>query len=148
LWYQWRMDEESERRKKYSDSRRKNVSSRYEHTHEDTYEERMKLHMETETETETENININKKVFIKPTTEEVKNYALEAGLMIDSDAFCDYFKSNGWKVGGRAPMKDWRAAVRNWCRRDGKPKLTNAQKQTLESFKQFDERMKRDAGHI
>lgn len=30
--------------------------------------------------------------------------------------FYDYFTSNGWKVGGRAPMKDWHAAARNWNR--------------------------------
>ena len=31
--------------------------------------------------------------------------------------FYDHFQSNGWKVGGKAPMKDWKAAARNWCRR-------------------------------
>ena len=30
--------------------------------------------------------------------------------------FFDYFASNGWKVGGKTAMKDWRAAFRNWCR--------------------------------
>ncbi|MEO0560079.1 MAG: hypothetical protein AAF170_18075 [Bacteroidota bacterium] len=31
--------------------------------------------------------------------------------------FVDHFTANGWRVGGRAPMKDWKAAWRNWCRR-------------------------------
>ena len=40
------------------------------------------------------------------------------GEQIDSSIyeFCHYFTSNGWKVGGRAPMKDWKASFRNWCR--------------------------------
>jgi hypothetical protein len=31
--------------------------------------------------------------------------------------FWDHFSSNGWKVGGKAPMLDWKAAVRNWNHR-------------------------------
>ena len=33
--------------------------------------------------------------------------------------FFDYYESNGWKV-GKVPMKDWRAAVRMWARRERK----------------------------
>jgi len=36
---------------------------------------------------------------------------------VEAETFFDYFESNGWKVGGRAPMKNWQAAARNWCRR-------------------------------
>lgn len=36
---------------------------------------------------------------------------------IEADKFFDYFSSNGWKIGGKAAMKDWRAAARNWIRR-------------------------------
>ncbi len=32
----------------------------------------------------------------------------------EAEKFYNYFQSNGWKVGGRAPMKDWQAAARNW----------------------------------
>ena len=35
----------------------------------------------------------------------------------EAAAFYDYFTSNGWKVGGKAVMKDWKAAARNWVRR-------------------------------
>ena len=50
---------------------------------------------------------------------EVAGYITEAGLPLaaaDASAFFDHYQSNGWKV-GRAAMKDWRAAVRNWARR-------------------------------
>jgi hypothetical protein len=62
-----------------------------------------------------------------PTVEEVAEYAkvYAASKRIDleacgfsSERFHDHFASNGWKVGGRAPMKDWKAALRNWVRED------------------------------
>lgn len=54
--------------------------------------------------------------FTPPTPQEVADYAKEKGLSLDAERFCDHYTANGWKVGGRSPMKDWRAAVRNWCR--------------------------------
>jgi len=33
--------------------------------------------------------------------------------------FFDHFSSNGWKVSGKTPMKDWKAAFRNWTRNIG-----------------------------
>lgn len=35
----------------------------------------------------------------------------------DVQAWYDHFQSNGWKVSGKTPMKDWQAAVRNGFRR-------------------------------
>lgn len=53
-----------------------------------------------------------------PTVEQVREYAAKAGLNLDAERFVDYYTANGWKVGGRTPMKDWQAAARNWARRD------------------------------
>ena len=36
---------------------------------------------------------------------------------VDPEAFFDFYESKGWKI-GRNPMKDWKAAVRNWERND------------------------------
>ena len=58
------------------------------------------------------------KGFAPPTVEEVAAYACDAGLKMDAARFVDYYTSNGWKA-GRVPMKDWKAAARNWSRRDG-----------------------------
>lgn len=55
--------------------------------------------------------------FSPPTVEEVKEYAKEKGYNIDPDRFVDYYTSNGWKV-GKNPMKDWKAAVRSWSRKE------------------------------
>jgi phage replication O-like protein O len=78
-----------------------------------------------------------KEVFNRPTPEECKLYFTELGQpLIEADIFFDHFNSNGWKVGGKAPMKDWKAAIRNWCRRN-KPKttsLTKPQQATMNSL--------------
>lgn len=56
--------------------------------------------------------------FQKPTVEQVRQFAETANLpVVEAEAFCDHFDSNGWRVGGRSPMKDWQAAYRGWCRR-------------------------------
>jgi hypothetical protein len=35
----------------------------------------------------------------------------------EAEKFFDHFTSNGWRVGGRTAMKDWKAALRNWTRK-------------------------------
>jgi len=57
---------------------------------------------------------------IKPTEFELSGYFLELGCnnpKTESEKFFDYFDSVGWKIGGKAPMKDWKATVRTWVRR-------------------------------
>ncbi len=54
------------------------------------------------------------KRFVPPTLDEVKNYCLERRNDVDPEKFINHYTANGWKVGGKAPMKDWQAAVRNW----------------------------------
>ena len=53
--------------------------------------------------------------FSKPTLEEAQIYFLEKNFTeIEAQRFFNYFESNGWLVGGRTKMKDWKAAARNW----------------------------------
>ena len=63
--------------------------------------------------------------FVPPTQTELLDFCIENNLDMDEEAFMDYYTSNGWKVGSQ-PMKDWKAAARNWARRekDYKPKET------------------------
>lgn len=56
-----------------------------------------------------------RKVFVKPTIEEVRAYCDERHNSVNPEAFIDHYNSNGWKV-GRNSMKDWKAAVRTWER--------------------------------
>ena len=55
--------------------------------------------------------------FTKPTLDQIKEYNQQTGLGVDEQAFMDFYESKGWKV-GNSPMKDWKAALRNWARRD------------------------------
>lgn len=58
-----------------------------------------------------------RKRFHPPTVEEVEAYCFERNNKVDAERFVDYYTANGWKV-GKNPMKDWKAAVRNWERKD------------------------------
>lgn len=58
------------------------------------------------------------KRFKPPTVEEVRAYCQERKNGIDPETFVDHYTANGWKVGGKSPMKDWKAAVRTWEKRD------------------------------
>lgn len=61
--------------------------------------------------------NKKKGTFVPPTFTEVETYCLESGHKIDINAFIDFYTSKNWFV-GKNKMKDWKAAVRSWERRD------------------------------
>lgn len=55
--------------------------------------------------------------FTKPDISSVIPYFLELkSTELEAQKFFDHFEANGWRVGGRSAMKDWKAAARNWCR--------------------------------
>ena len=58
---------------------------------------------------------------ISPSLQQVQEYfASQKFPTVEAEKFYNYFQSNGWLVGGRTKMKDWKAAARNW--------MLNAQK--------------------
>lgn len=67
------------------------------------------------------NINItnNKKntSFYLPSIDEVKIFFEND---IEADKYFNYYSSKGWVVGNKSPMKDWKAAARNWKMNAGK----------------------------
>lgn len=65
----------------------------------------------------TNKTNTNKR-FIAPSAEEVQEYIDEKGYSVDAERFVDYYTANGWMV-GKNHMKDWKATVRNWERKNG-----------------------------
>ena len=58
-----------------------------------------------------------KSVFVPPSVEEVRAYIDSRGSRIDAERFVAYYETTDWHVGNRK-MKDWRAAVRLWEKRD------------------------------
>lgn len=57
------------------------------------------------------------KRFTPPTLTEVTEYCNERQNNVDPERFIDFYASKGWKVGNQ-PMKDWKACVRTWEKRD------------------------------
>lgn len=55
--------------------------------------------------------------FSPPSVQEIEEYCTEKGFLLDAERFVDYYASIGWRV-GKNPMKDWRAAVRTWVKKD------------------------------
>ena len=58
-----------------------------------------------------------RKRFTPPTVDEVAAYCQERGNKLDPERFIDFYSAKGWCI-GKNRMKDWRAAVRTWERRD------------------------------
>jgi hypothetical protein len=86
--------------------------------------------------TDNTNININntnltdsnKGRFKKPTLVEVKDYCLERQNNIDAEAFIDFYESKNFMI-GKNKMKDWKAAVRTWERRQPKQTMSKLDSQ-------------------
>ena len=78
--------------------------------------------------TDNTNININnnnltdsnkKERFKNPSIDQIKSYCKDRNNNIDAEAFIDFYESKDWKI-GKNKMKDWKAAVRTWERRETK----------------------------
>ncbi len=64
-------------------------------------------------------IEYNKRKFTKPTIEEIQEYCKERNNGINAEAFYDFYESKDWYV-GKNKMKDWKACVRTWEKRNTK----------------------------
>jgi hypothetical protein len=53
----------------------------------------------------------------KPTLEEVTSFINEGSYKVCGATFFDYYEANGWMI-GKSKMKDWKATIRNWDRRN------------------------------
>ena len=67
--------------------------------------------------------------FVIPEIGTVKDFFLTIhGTETDAECFYDHFTANGWRT-GKNPMRDWKAAARNWIRR--KPEFSNTTTKTM-----------------
>lgn len=60
---------------------------------------------------------ISKKNFIPPDVADVEAYCNERNNTVDPQGFVDFYTSKNWMI-GKNKMKDWRAAVRTWEKRE------------------------------
>jgi hypothetical protein len=76
----------------------------------------------------------NTRTQVRPMRSEWIAYAKEIGWSgADVEGAFDYYESNGWKVGGKAPVKDWRACARNCQRRNQQPKGNQPMRKPIKS---------------
>jgi len=128
LYYNKRLDNESERRTNYVKSRRKNLACEKKESdisHMDSHmgahmaphmESHMALHMENRNENENIDKTKSKRtLFIPPTVDEVSAYCQERRNSISAETFVDFYTSKNWMI-GKNKMKDWKASVRTWER--------------------------------
>ena len=85
-----------------------------------------------------DNTNISKDIYIntnltdsnikgrfkKPSINDVDDYCLERNNNIDAETFFDFYESKDWFV-GKNKMKDWKACIRTWEKRQEKNKSAN-----------------------
>ena len=64
-----------------------------------------------------ENTPAKHRRFQPPSVSEVADYCRERGNTINAEQFVDFYEARGWKL-GRQTMRDWKAAVRTWERRE------------------------------
>jgi hypothetical protein len=117
-YFNIRMREESEKRRTWCDSRRKNRRNKIDKS--DYKGKSSEHHMSQHMANENENKNGSK--INKPTIDEIKKYCVERNNSVSSEKFFDFYESKGWLV-GKNPMKDWKAAIRNWENNTIKPAI-------------------------
>ena len=72
---------------------------------------------------ESENINIDSLYkrgsnhFQKPSLDDIRAYCISRSNKVDPEQFYNFYESKGWMV-GKSPMRDWRASVRTWEKRE------------------------------
>jgi hypothetical protein len=70
--------------------------------------------------------------FYKPSMEEVKDFFKKSPVTehaeVEAEKYFNYYSSKGWVVGNKSPMKDWKAAARNWKLNANKFQTANNQK--------------------
>lgn len=81
--------------------------------------------------------------FVPPDVDEVREYCRERGNSVDPETFVDFYQQKGWMV-GKNRMKDWRAAVRTWEKRDAEARQRRGASRR-ETTREFAERMARIA---
>ena len=59
--------------------------------------------------------------FVPPTVDDVEAYCFERQNNVDAEQFVDFYSAKGWML-GKNKMKDWKAAVRTWERKDREQK--------------------------
>lgn len=88
---------------------------------------------------ETISNDIVKKVFTKPSIQEIDEYCKERNNGIDANRFYDFYESKNWMI-GKNKMVNWKACVRTWEQRNKKEEVK------LPNW--FDKNMEKDLSNL
>ena len=70
---------------------------------------------------------------VPPTLEDVQQYCEKRKNGIDPETFFYFYEVNGWVQGKGKKIKNWKACVITWEKRDGKVERQSAEKQAVRS---------------
>jgi hypothetical protein len=101
------------------DSRKSEIQSVYK----EQIEQSNNLTKETERETEREEEQKKKpkKVFTRPTIDEIKEYFNAVGTKVDPDRFFNYYEASNW-MRSKTQIQNWKACLKTWESRDKEEK--------------------------
>ncbi len=88
--------------------------------------------------------------FVSPPLEHIQIYFQEKNhSKTEAERFFNYYESNGWLVGGKTKMKDWKAAARNWMLNIDKfeTKSTTLERKALSLSKRSQNNKPKPPGH-
>lgn len=81
------------------------------------------------------------KRFVTPTVEQVQVYCEERNNGISAERFIDFYTAKDWMI-GKNKMKDWKAAIRTWEKRNNanssKPRKLSLAERATEARKAFE----------
>lgn len=81
---------------------------------------------------------------IPPSIADAVEYGKALGMTSEEvESWYDHFQSNGWKIAGKAPMKDWEASLRTGARIAKEKRITTKNVLSRPKFLSFEERKKR-----
>lgn len=110
---QWNIDREKEKYKEICIRNSCNGKSGGRPKNPVGFQETKKSQGKGESEDKEKTPTESKRKFSPPSLEEVREYCRQRKNTVKPEAFVDFYTSKGWMV-GKTPMKDWKAAVRNW----------------------------------
>lgn len=125
LYYNERMQKETEKRRRYSESRSNNRKKKKNEDMNCDVSKTSKTyvqHMENENESVNEDnkgvkkvIKIVKKTFVPPTFEEVLSYAIEKNREDLAQSFFDYFEAGEWVDSKGNKVRSWKQKFLTWA---------------------------------
>jgi hypothetical protein len=80
------------------------------------------------------------KRFIKPSPQDVTDYAKSIGFNLSGERFCNFYESKDWMI-GKNKMKNWKSAVVTWKERDVNNKTKNKSLKIKENYDKLSKKL-------